>query len=46
MKELGTIDILVHCAGVPKGDALFLAFDASSMVTGTVLNMDGGYRAR
>jgi NAD(P)-dependent dehydrogenase (short-subunit alcohol dehydrogenase family) len=49
LMETWTINIPLGRVGESReivGPALFLASDASSMVTGTVLDVDGGYLAR
>jgi NAD(P)-dependent dehydrogenase (short-subunit alcohol dehydrogenase family) len=49
LMETWTMNIPLGRVGEPEeivGPALFLASDASSMVTGTVLDVDGGYLAR
>ena len=43
---MNTLFDLSGRVAVVTGAALFLALDASSMVTGHVLSVDGGYVAR
>ena len=49
LMETWTSNIPLGRVGRPEemlGPALFLASDASSMVTGAILDVDGGYQAR